>query len=132
MKKRVWLYLRPSEAELLDSIGLLTGCTTRHSQIEFIVKTFRLLVPDPTLISPVVSRLFGNFDITLKEETKRGPSERAWVYLGESDLAYIDALGEAIGETARSRTILYMIRLFRPLLLNAVEVSKLVRKMLEG
>ena len=131
MKKRVWLYLRPSEAELLNSIGLLTGCTTRHSQIEFIVKTFRLLVPDPMLIPPVVSRLFGDFDITLKE-TKRGPSERAWVYLGEDDLAYIDALGEAIGETARSRTILYMIRLFRPLLLNAVEVSKLVREMLEG
>ena len=68
----------------------------------------------------------------LTKPTRKGPTERAWVYLSESDLTYIDIFGVQIGETTRSRTIIYLIRLFRPILPNVAKVSKLVRKMLEG
>ena len=131
MKTRVWLYLKPDDVEFLNNVGSLTGCATRHKQIEFVIKTFRLLIPDPTLAPFVISELLDDINI-LTKPIRKGPTERAWVYLGESDLTYIDIFGVQIGETTRSRTIIYLIRLFRPILPNVAKVSKLVRKMLEG
>jgi len=131
MKTRVWLYLKPDDVEFLNNIGCLTGCTTKHKQIEFVIKTFRLLIPDPTLAPIVISEFLGDISI-LARSIKKGPTERAWVYLSESDLTYVDIFGTQMGETARSRTIIYLIRLLRLILPNVAKVSKLVEKMLEG
>jgi len=131
MKKRVWLYLKPDDVKFLNNIGCLIGCTTRHKQIEFVIKTFRLLIPDPTLAPFVISELLGDISV-LAGSIRKGPTERAWVYLGEDDLTYVDVFGAQMGETARSRTIVYLIRLFRLILPNVAEVSKLVKKMLES
>ena len=131
MKKRVWLYLKPDDVKFLNNVGYLIGCTTRHKQIEFVIKTFRLLIPDPTLTPFVISELLGDISI-LARSIRKGPTERAWVYLSEDDLTYVDVFGAQMGERARSKTIVYLIRLFRLILPNVAEVSKLVRKMLES
>jgi len=130
MKTRVWLYLKPDDVEFLNNVGSLIGCTSRHKQIEFVIKTFRLIIPHATLAPSVISELLGGISM-LTKPTRKGPTERAWVYLSESDLTYVDIFGVQIGETTRSRTIIYLIRLFRLILPDVAEVSKLVRKMLE-
>ena len=122
--KRVWLYLDHDDIQFLSNIGYLTGCITRNEQIKFVIKTFRLLIPDPSFAYAAIPE----FPLTLKASYKRlrEGKERAWVYLNEDDILYIDTFGSQIGEHKRGRIVLYLIRLLKIILPNASEIVKKV------
>jgi len=124
--KRVWLYLEYDDIRFLNNVGYLTGCITRNEQIKFVIKTFRLLIPDPSFAYAAIPE----YILTLKASYKRlqEGKEKAWVYLNDDDLLYIDTFGSQIGEDKRGRVVLYLIRLFKMIMPNASEVAKRVSK----
>ena len=130
IKKRVWLSLGHDDIQFLNNVGYLTGCITRNEQIKFVIKTFRLLIPNPSFAYAVIPE----YILTLKASYKRwqGRKEKVWVYLNEDDILYIDALGSQIGEDKRGRVILYLIRLFKMIMPNASEVAKRVSKIVSN
>lgn len=126
MRKRVWLYLTPPDVEFLDSIGCLTGCVSRHEQIKFAIKLLRLLIPDPMVAWEVIPQLVGDISI-LRMSPYAGPSERAWVYLDESDLLYIDLFNTQLKES-RGKGIRFLIRLLRLALPNTQKVLRVIEE----
>lgn len=120
MSSRVWVYLREPDKTFLSVMGELTGARTRHEQIQFAIKLFRFVVPDVNVIPQIAI----SFHVSTKPNGQ-GPSEKAWVYLNDNDLNYIDKLMAKVGEPSRGKTILFIIRMLRVMIPNIDRVRQL-------
>jgi len=127
MKHRVWVYLYQPELKFLMSLGELIGTNSQHEQIEFIIRLCRLMVPEAKII-PIIMSNIGALQPIMP---RIGPAVRAWVYLSEDDLWYLDEFMVSFNLTSRSKAIRYLIHITKLLLLKVDVVTKEVSKLLK-
>lgn len=126
--RRIWLYLEPQDAYFLDTLGAVVGFRTRNFQILYVIKTFRLLIPDPTLAPKVLAELMVEPPLHKRKRPIEGKKERTWVYISPEDEIYLRALGEMMGEKYLARVVTYLIKTFKLILPNMSAIPKIVEK----
>ncbi len=57
--RRVWVYLKPSEVEYVQTVQSLLGLESTSDTIRFVIRLCRLMLPHANLVSKLVSEMLG-------------------------------------------------------------------------
>ena len=57
--RRVWVYLKPSDVEYIQTVQNLLGLESFSDTVRFVIRLCRLMLPRANLVSRLVSEMLG-------------------------------------------------------------------------
>jgi len=65
---RVWVYLKPSDIQYIQTVQHILGLESTSDTIRFVIRLCRLMIPRANLVSKIVSEMLGEENLN---STKR-------------------------------------------------------------